>query len=68
MLYMNQVRFNTVYEHLYMNILVVGGGKAQAATGRVGRRREGIDSGRERWEAEGRHRQRQGEVGGEGEA
>jgi len=64
MLYMNQVRFNTVYEHLYMNILVVGGGKAQAATGRVGRRREGIDSGRERWGAKGRHRQRQGVVGG----
>jgi len=44
MLYMNQVRFNTVYEHLYMNILVVGGGKAQTATGRGGRRREGTGS------------------------
>ena len=31
---MNQFRFNTMYAHLYMNILVVGGGKAQAATGR----------------------------------
>ena len=52
---MNQVRFNTVYEHLYMNILVVGGGKEQTATGRGGRRREGIGSDRERWEAKGRH-------------
>ena len=61
---MNQVRFNTVYEHLYMNILVVGGGKEQTATGRGGRRRGGIGSDRESWKAEGRHRQRQGEVGG----
>ena len=77
MLYMNQFRFNTMYKHLYMTTLVVGGGKAQAATGRGGRRREGVGSDWEcwrrredtgsdgqRWEAEGRHRQRQREVGG----
>ena len=45
-----------------------GKGKTQAVTGRGGRRREGIGSDRERWEAEGRHRQRQGEVGGGGKA
>ena len=39
-------------------------GKAQVAKGRGGRRREGICSDRARWEAEGRHRQRLGEVGG----
>ena len=66
MLYMNQFRFNTMYAHLYMNILVVGGGKAQEATGGGGRRREGTGSDRQRWEAKGRHRQRQAEVGGGG--
>ena len=38
------------------------------ATGRSGRRREGIGSDRARWEAEGRHMQRQGEMGGGGKA
>ena len=41
-----------------------GGGKAWAVTGRGGRRREGMGSDRARWEAEERHMQRQGEVGG----
>jgi len=36
---------------------VGGGGKAQAATGRGGRRRGGTGSDRARWEAEGRHGQ-----------
>ena len=37
-------------------------------TGRGGRRREGIGSDRQRWEAKGRHRQRQAEVVGGGKA
>ena len=41
---------------------------ARAATGRGGRRRECIGSDRECWEAEGRLRKRQREVGGGGEA
>ena len=45
-----------------------GGGKAQAATWRGGRRKEGTGSDRERWEAEGMHRQRQGVLGGGGTA
>ena len=51
--------------------MVGGGGKAQAAIERVGgdgRKRENIGSDRERWVAEGRLRQRQGEVGGERKA
>ena len=56
---------------------VGGGGKAHAAAGRSGRWREGTGSHREMWEAEGRHRQLQGEgmhrqpqgeVGGGGKA
>ena len=34
-------------------------GKAQAAIGSGGRHRDGTGSDRERWEAEGMHRQRQ---------
>ena len=45
-----------------------GGGEAHAETGQGGRRREGIGSDRARWEAEGRHMQRQGKVGGGGKA
>ena len=45
-----------------------GGREAQAATVRGGRRRGGIGSDSERWEAEGRHRLRWEEVGGRGEA
>ena len=46
--------------------MVGGKGTAQAATGRGGRQGEGIGKGsdREWWEAEERHRQRQGVVGG----
>jgi len=47
----------------------VGGiGKAHAATGSGKRRRDGTGSDSERWEAEGWHRQRYGEVGGKGTA
>ena len=45
-----------------------GRGEAQAEVGRGGRQRGGTGSGIERWEAVGRHRQRQEEVGGRGEA
>ena len=45
-----------------------GGGKAHAATGRGGRHREGTGSDNNKWETEGRHRQRYGEVGGIGMA
>ena len=42
--------------------------KTQAATRQGVRQREGTGSYGERWEAEGRHRKRQGEVGGGGKA
>ena len=45
-----------------------GGGKAHAAVLRGARQRECTGSDRERWAAEGRYRQRQGEVGGQGRA
>ena len=62
MLYMNQFRFNTMYDR-------EGTGSDRE------RRKKGTGSDRQRWEAEGRHRlgqgrhrQRQGEVGGGGKA
>ena len=47
-----------------------GGGEAQAAVERDGRRWGGTGSGRKRWEAVGRHRQRWEVMkgGGEGQA